>query len=569
MKKILTKYIVLVLLTFITSILIYNYIESFKPVETEKDILLTQKEKETAYFQNTNYELDNPNIILNPYGNSPLTALIIFQTNDLTTATVTIKGKNNDKDITHTFTPTKTHILPIYGLYADYENKVIINASNKTKEITIKTDKLPDDFTKINYINATNEDDNFYFTTPENALYTFAYDSKGEIRWYLTGDYRWNLQRLSNGHLLLSNDKTISEGYSAGLTEIDLLGKIYYEYIIPGGFYKSVIELKNGNFLALSNNTENDNTKEDYIVEIDRNSGDVIKTIDLNKILNNKEKGNWFKATSLSYDSNTNSITISGYNKNMLVNIDYSSLNINWIIGEKIDNSLKNLQLKNTNNSSYPNKPLSVTNINNNQIVFINEISNQKYLTIYEINYNSRTYSEIEKTSLKTNVDSHADLTDINDYIITKNNEIEEIKNNMTTMIVHTDSSLYNTKKMPLYANDIYFKADAVRLGNLEKSKTTNNHLLLLSKNNETILKKHDINIHKDTLGLKINGKFENNDKVQIILDNFLDKKTYNLNTSDKIDSRYINGNGIKGKYYIYIRINGTIYKLGKCVTFN
>ena len=37
---------------------------------------------------------------------------------------------------------------------------------------------------------------------------------------------------------------------------------------------------------------------------------------------------NWFKITSLVYDRNTNSIIVSGYNSNMLVNIDYASLNV-------------------------------------------------------------------------------------------------------------------------------------------------------------------------------------------------------------------------------------------------
>ena len=115
MKKIYTKYFVLIILTFITSILIYNYVESFKPIDEKKDILISQKEMEDGYLKNTNYTLDNPNIIINPYGNSPLTALVIFQTKDLTTVSITIKGKDEANDITHTYTPSKVHVLPIYG----------------------------------------------------------------------------------------------------------------------------------------------------------------------------------------------------------------------------------------------------------------------------------------------------------------------------------------------------------------------------------------------------------------------------------------------------------------------
>lgn len=568
MKRIITKYIILILVTFLISILIYNYIESFKSIDTEKDILVTQKEKENSYLQNTNYTLDNPNIIINPYGNSPLTALVVFQTKDLTTAEVTIKGKNGSQDISHTFTPSKIHILPIYGLYADYDNKIIITASNKTKEINIKTDKLPKDFTVATNINVETNDEEFYFTTPENSGYTAAYDSKGDVRWYLIGDYRWNLQRLSNGHILLSNDKTISGSYSSGLTEIDLLGKIYYEYIIPGGFYKSVIELNNGNLLALSNNLEGD-TKEDFIVEIDRSTGNIIKTIDLSTILKNKEKGNWFKATSLAYDSNTNSITITGYNKNMLVNIDYSSLNLNWVIGKIIPNNLKNYELKNDSNSSYPEKPLSVNIIGNNKILFVNEKNNQRYLTTYEINYSNRLFKEIDNYQLNTNEDTYIDIIDNNNYMVTRNNQIAEIKDKKIVTTIDINSTLYNTKKMPLYANDIYTGVDGIRLGTLGKSKTTNSYTVLFSSKDKSIFKKYNLSLYKDVLGLKVSGTFDKKDSVQIILDNFLDKKTYELDTENKKDYRYISEDGIKGKYYIYLRINGKIYKLGNCVTFN
>ena len=126
MKKIIAKYILLVVLTFMASIYIYEYVMANQPINTENDILYEQGQIQNQYLNNTNYTIDNPNVILNPYGNSPLTALIVFQTKDLTTATVTIKGKNGSDDLKHTFTPTKVHILPIYGLYAGYDNKVVI-----------------------------------------------------------------------------------------------------------------------------------------------------------------------------------------------------------------------------------------------------------------------------------------------------------------------------------------------------------------------------------------------------------------------------------------------------------
>ena len=558
MKKRVFKYVFLIIITFFISILIYNYVESFKPVHVDEDILLYQKNKENEYLSNTNYSFDNPNVVLNPYGNCPLSAVIVFQTKDLTTPSITIKGKNGN-DLSHTYTPSKVHILPVYGLYAGYDNKVIVDVSGKKKEIIIKTVDLPSDFPTSNIIVKRDTSD-FYFTSFENIGYTAAFDGYGDVRWYVTGDYKWDIQRLNNGHILMSSDKAVFSDYSAGLMEMDLLGKVYFEYLIPGGYHHNVFEMGNGNLLTISNNISS-NTTEDYIVEIDRNSGKIVKEIDLNDILDNKKKGNWFKATSLFYDVNTNSITVSGYNSDMIINIDYSTLNINWIIGKNVSSRFENYALSVDGDVHYPSKPLSLKYLSDNTFAFINK--NGLIIDTYKVDYSNRSFKEIGTYKLDNDEDAYFELNE--DYIITQNNTIKEITDDNTSFELKFNASLYNTKKMTLYANDIYTGVDGVKLGSLLESKSTRNYLLINSKKDDSVFKKYNIRLNKDVFGLKVSGSFKSSDKVQIILDNVLDKKTYDL----KGNSRYINEDGISGKYYIYIRINGKIYKLYRYVIFS
>ena len=575
MKKIIAKYILLIVITFAISIYIYEYVMSNKPIDTEEDILYLQSQTQNQYLSNTNYTIDKPNVILNPYGNSPLTALIVFQTKDLTTATVTIKGKDGADDIKHTFTPTKIHILPIYGLYAGYDNKVIIEVSGITKEITITTTQLPDNFSKVTDLSNDNFDtDEFYFTTPEEIGYTAAYDKNGEVRWYLVGDYKWDIQRLNNGHILLSSDKILKKNYSIGLIEMDLLGKIYYEYAIPGGYHHDVYELNNGNLLLASNKYERDTT-EDLAIEIDRATGTIVKEIDLYKILPGSKKNNWFGMNSINYDINTNSITISGYNGNMIVNLDYTTLDINWIIADenKVDNDYKQYLLKSNGHIDYPNNPESVNLLSNNRMVFVSKVGSKKHLLTYKIDYTNRTVSELDDYELSNNDETYLEILGDNDFVITQGHTLMEIQNGKKVISMNVNSTLYNTKKMSLYANDIYTGVQGVRLGSLGESITTKNHILLGAKNDDSILDKYNITLYKDVFGLKVKGTFKESDEVQIILDNVLDKKTYDLlipTDSDKkiTTSRYISEDGIKGKYYIYLRINGTIYKLKKYVIF-
>ena len=575
MKKIIAKYVILIVVTFAASIFIYKYVMDNNPVNTENDLIYLQSQTEEQMLSNTNYTIDNPNVILNPYGNSPLSALIIFQTKDLTTSTVTIKGKDDANDLTHTFTPTKVHILPIYGLYAGYDNKIVIEASGIKKEITITTDALPDDFSKVTDLSNNDfETEEFYFTTPEEIGYTAAYDSNGEVRWYLIGDYKCDIQRLNNGHILLSSDKILSRDYSVGLIEMDLLGKIYYEYAVPGGYHHDVYELNNGNFLLASNKYAR-STVEDIAVEIDRATGNIVKEIDLHDILPGKKNGNWFGMNSINYDINTNSITISGYNGNMIVNLDYRTLDINWIIADKnkVDENYKQYLLKVDGEIHYPNKPESINLLEGNKLIFASEVNNKKHLLTYKIDYSNRTVKQLNDYELPNNEETYLEVIGDSDYVITQGHVISEIQNNEEVISMNVNSTLYNTKKMNLYANDVYTKVYGVRLGSLGESSTINNFLLLAAKNDNTILEDYNISFYKDVFGLKVTGTFKESDEVQIVLDNVLDKKAYRLQNSKDSNkkvtaSRYISEDNIKGKYYIYLRINETIYKLHKYVIF-
>ena len=569
MKKIIFKYVLLIVVTFAASIFIYEYIQKSTPVDTEYDILSHQKDLENQYLANTNYTLDNPNVLLNFYGNSPLTALVVFETKDLTSVTVTVKGKDGAADITHTFVPNKVHILPIYGLYPDYDNKVVITASGTSKEITIKTGALPDDFTKATYVSDMElEDGEFYFTTPEDKGYTAAYDENGEVRWYLTGDYKWDIQRLNNGHIIIGSDKLVSQPYySIGLVEMDLLGKIYYEYNIPGGYHHNMIEFDNGNLLIASNN-DND-TREDYIVEIDRATGNIAKEIDLNKILGGNHEGNWFGITSLAYDAPTNSLTISGCHNDMIINIDYASTEINWIISKHDLGKLNKYKL---DGDSLPDSPETVTLINSDEFVVTSLDGDKRVLLTYKLDRVNKTFEVTNKITLDDNENAYIDKTD-DGYLVTQGNNILRVNDSSAERLLSINSTLYNTKLMPLYANDIYTGVQGTRLGVLGKTPTTSNHLLIWAKEDESIIDKYNLNFYKDVYGLRFAGTFSKDDDVQLILDNVLSKKTYDIQIPDSDDeeivtSKYVNEDEIKGKYYIFIRINGTIYKLNKYVVF-
>ena len=284
-----------ILVLFLTSIIGYKVVSANTKINEVEDII-TYQDKLEDYLTYYNYTFDNPNIIIDPYGISPLTAMILFERGTEEEVYIKIPGKDKNSTYENTFEKSKVHYIPIFGLYPDYNNEIIITCGNNTKKINIKTDKLPEDLIPIQEENNTNS---LYFITTDN--YTYAIDNNNEVRWYLTKKYNKKISRLKNGHLLLSNDTMIDNQNSSGLVEIDLLGKVYNEYDLGVSYNGSYAETDK-TLLILSKN----------LLEVDKQTGEIIREINLDS-----------DYKTLSYDNKTNKIILKKEGKTLL--IDYKS----------------------------------------------------------------------------------------------------------------------------------------------------------------------------------------------------------------------------------------------------
>ncbi len=573
------KYILLIIITIVASILIYRFVEASTAVDTKDDILWYQESLENGFLANKNYSITEPNVIVNPYGNSPLTALVIFQTKDLATVTITVKGKDGDEDIVNTFIPSKDHIIPVYGLYPDYENQIIIASSGEESTLTIKTDKLPDWLKNGENVESSEANGPFFTTSNNENGHPVAYDKNGNVRWYLNTNYRFNFTRLSNGHILLSNDSNVnSPNYSIGLVEIDLLGKVYYEYNLPGGYHHDVYELNNGNLLVASNNFGS-GTVEDYIVEIDRAAGNIVKKFDLYNVMPNDDGAEWLKLKSFTYDVKTNSISLIGSKKDMIINIDYNTSEINWIIADKNKLSEKyHKYLLTDGDAMLPENPSALT-LTKNGLAYINGADDKNQLIEYSINTANKTFKELKNVELGpkaeyTNISYKDDA-----FIISLDNKVKTYKDKLVDNF-STSYNLYSATVSDIYAGDVYMPGRGGRIGTTGETPTVKNLPLIFYAAQDKVFEQYDLEVYKDANRLVVSGTFNKNDKVSIILDNVLDKKTYDVTMSEtpykntkKKDSKikvtsYINEEGLAGKYYIYLKVNDTTYKLHKYTVF-
>ncbi|HJJ16637.1 MAG TPA: aryl-sulfate sulfotransferase [Bacilli bacterium] len=592
-KKILLTIFIFIILLVISLIILNRLNTNTKLIETKKSLISLQNEYEKD-FSTSNYTIENPNVILDPYKSSPLTALILFETNDNVAPKVTVKGKDKNTTLTHTFNKSKKHYLSIYGLYANYNNEVIIEYKNIKKTINIQTSKLPDDFILPTSVKADKNklDNDFYFFTPSSKGYSCAYDVNGDVRWYLTNYALWDNSKISNGHILVSTERLInSPYYMTGLYEIDMLGKIYKEYSLPGGYHHDYYEMPNGNLLIASNDFNNEaGTVEDYIVEVDYNTGNIVKSFDLKDILNmndgqseNWTAYDWFHNNSVWYDEKTNSITLSGRHQDAVINIDYDTGKLKWIIGDPTNWSKEYQKyfFKPVGNNFEWQYSQHAAMITKEGYVFLFDNGNNKskikdnYVdakdsysrgVMYKINTDKMTIEQIfeygkeRKSEFYSPYISDVDYLDKNHYIIhsggivsvdgkpsnqpaglTKGNvkltsDTVELLNDKVIFEIKLPTNNYRVEKMKIYDTAVSKNITAKRLGTLGKTNVDKYKLIKLkdTKLSKNIIKKYNISLTNEEDRLVFNGNFKRSDNVNIVLYNNFAYKYYNVKISKK-----------------------------------
>lgn len=290
------------------------------------------------------YTFEEPAVIQDPYGISPLSAVVIFTTEEEVGGTVNVKGKLPENDIKGSFPKSTEHIVPIYGLYnGDTTQVELMLDDGRTNTLEITTEKLdigPEKI-EVEMLNAE-----AYDYSQLTMFSSMAVDAAGDIRWALTGEAGGGVHQLSNGHLMMPTGIILHPMYyNSGLVEMDLSGKVYREYAIPGGQHHDFQELPNGNLLVASDSPDF-STVEDCLVELDRETGEVVWELNLGDLLD-KEDGmsasvltdgaeeiDWFHNNAVWYDEKTDNILLSARHIDAIVAVNKTEKTLDWILGD-------------------------------------------------------------------------------------------------------------------------------------------------------------------------------------------------------------------------------------------
>ena len=565
------------------------------------------------YINNSEFTIDNPKIMVNPYLISPLSAIIIFQTKDNVAYEVYV----NDVLLTK-MEASKKHAIPIYGLKPGIDNKIKIKSNGSEKEYKIPIEEDP---YKLNIeVKNTNDKDAFYFLASPMGLGHAAFDGEGNLVWYVVTGNAQDIEFLSNGHILVVSDEAANGGFK-GFYEIDYLGKIYHKYILENNYHQEVNELYNGNYLVLGS-PDDATIANGYISIVDRNTGKEIKSLDLYEVLGNIDINlvhsiedselNDFNNNSAYYNENTDELILSIRNLNCIMSLNFSDKTINWIIGDENNftdafnkyflhasddsRSIKGGHSAFINKDGYLGYFNNDYDPNDDEDLLLSYKENYSSALYYELDLNNRTYRTaweyIPKThewdyamsSFNVTYDNHklvnfgwsfeeqyyTDQYSLYDEIGTTYSRIIELDDNDNVLFNATlNESIYRAFKNKFYQEETknyevieYSLIDATPYTELEEvsTKSIENNL------EQAVDCIYDIEITKNSVNVDV--VFDPLEEVQFIFVGGNGKSyIFNYKPANELPAGKVNIK-LKGIYAIYLKNDDIYYDLHKTIDF-
>lgn len=275
-----------------------------------------------------------------PHGNAPLVAIATVETQAPATLVWRLEGKDGQpSDVSRTATACATvHELEIVGLYAGHANQITVTAMNGerptgSRSFRIQTAALPAGLPAFRVEKQySSPQPAFFLFDARNSGFPVIVDRYGNIRWLLlaTGT-KYGLQILRNGNIGYGHAEDSS------VVESTMLGRVVKKWSVLPDFYNvhhDVFEKDNGNFLVTADKVGLD-TIEDFIIELDRASGAIVRTWDLRQILPKRstlvqDSRDWFHINAVIHDARDDSIIVSGQRQGV-VKITADS-RLRWIL---------------------------------------------------------------------------------------------------------------------------------------------------------------------------------------------------------------------------------------------
>ena len=300
-------------------------------------------------LQSGNYTWEDPLVVVNPYELAPLTALVLFRTQEKCSVRFTVPGKNPVNDVTGTVKAANDHRVPVVGLYAETLNQVKLELLGedgrvlREKTIEIQTKSLPkvlrEDVIKIRQ-HKVKSAFNLHFVMGGGDIMPFAFDDEGDVRYYLNCYSKgYGIFLMSNGHLIFPEKYILAPGYanphSSQIHDMDMFGRVYKTYHLEEGAHHDACEMEAGGNILLCSSSFRDQC-EDRVVEIDRKTGKAVWTLDMCDIVESKyhDMKDWAHVNTVQYLEDEDAVLICMRNLHGAAKVDKKTKELLWVMGD-------------------------------------------------------------------------------------------------------------------------------------------------------------------------------------------------------------------------------------------
>lgn len=331
----------------------YDKIFDDNPSQHEYVYILKEKQDKISKqieleYRSGEFTFKNPYLKVDPYDCNPLSALLWFKTNEEKSVQVIIKGKHND-DITLSDKISKYHQFNLYGLYQDYDNKIIIKIGDQENQLNIRTKKVNASATVLSKIyqpSAITPPNYLYFQHPHlEQVYSQleANDVYGNIRVAI----HWKSQLIPNRNVM--GIKQYNDGnFLIGSIKTDLFGRILKIYKRPRAINHDVLIMPNQKSVLMISGkykiylSEGDSYQKKLdIRELSSNEGEIISDYKrfclARPTVKECLREDYFHMNSLSLDKRDNSLLVSTRSQFMVIKINLNTLKVKWIFGPSLE----------------------------------------------------------------------------------------------------------------------------------------------------------------------------------------------------------------------------------------
>lgn len=285
--------------------------------------------------------------VINPYCQAPLTALLLFVTEKPCRVRVSLE----DGLCSHITEPETEHRVPILGLRAGCRNTVtvqVLNGEGETflsRKVFLYTKPLPEMLSHMISVQRHTKASAspLTFVYGGDTKYPYAFDESGEIRYYLNRNPKaYGLFPISQGRFLFLMKRfsapSFANPHSVLCQEMDLFGRVIREYYVPEGIHHDGCEMTAGGDLLLASSSKNEFV-EDTLIQIERETGKIVKRLCLAEVLSNHAYFNffdWAHINTVSYRPEDHTVLICMRNLHTVMLLDWETNEIRWLFSDPV-----------------------------------------------------------------------------------------------------------------------------------------------------------------------------------------------------------------------------------------